>query len=162
MRKPFIVALLVVVASLIPVGVAAERLPSSFHGGDPFTAVLSGPGSGTGMARVTLNPGQREVCWEVTVSGLPAPVFASHIHKLPAVGVNGPIVVPFFNTGFNTPSSATSFSGCTENVDRALIEDIQDNPAGYYVNIHTSCAGQPASCTGANPVSAVRGQLTHP
>jgi hypothetical protein len=160
MRKPFIVAVLVVVASLIPAGVAAERLPSSFHGGDPFTAVLSGSGSGTGMARVTLNPGQREVCWEVTVSGLPAPVFASHIHKLPAVGVNGPIVVPFF--GFSTPSSATSFSGCTENVDRALIEDIQDNPAGYYVNIHTSCDGQPKTCSGANPVSAIRGQLTHP
>ena len=161
MRKPFIVALLVVVASLIPAGVAAERLPSSFHGGDPFTAVLSGPGSGTGMARVTLNPGQREVCWEVTVSGLPAPVFASHIHK-GGPTVSGPIVVPFFNTGPNTPSSATSFSGCTENVDRALIEDIQDNPAGYYVNIHTSCAGQPTTCSGANPVSAVRGQLTHP
>jgi hypothetical protein len=158
MRKPFIVALLVVVASLIPAGVAAERLPSSLHGGDPFSTVLSGNGSGT--ARVTLNPGQREVCWEVTVAGLTAPVFASHIHKLPAVGVNGPIVVPFF--GFSTPSSATSFSGCTENVDRALIEDIQDNPAGYYVNVHTTCANQPPPCGPAFPVSAVRGPLTHP
>ena len=98
----------------------------------------------------------------VTVAGLTAPAFASHIHKLPAVGVNGPIVVPFFNTGPSTPSSATSFSGCTENVDRALIEDIQDNPAGYYVNVHTSCGGQPATCGPAFPVSAVRGQLTHP
>jgi hypothetical protein len=108
---------------------------------------------------VTLNPGQSEVCWEVTVAGLTAPVFAAHIHK-GAAGVNGPIVVPFF--GFATPSHATSFSGCTENVDRALIEAIQDNPGGYYVNVHTSCAGQPASCGPPWPGGAVRGQLMHP
>ena len=160
MRKLLVIALLAAATSLIPAGVAAERLPNSLHGGDPFSAVLTGHGSGT--ARVTLNPGQSEVCWVVTVAGLTAPAFASHIHKLPAVGVNGPIVVPFFNTGPSTPSSATSFSGCTENVDRALIEDIQDNPAGYYVNVHTSCGGQPATCGPAFPVSAVRGQLTHP
>jgi hypothetical protein len=159
MRKLIVVTLLVVAASLIPAGVAAERLPNSLHGGDPFSAVLSGHGSGTAM--VTLNPGQREVCWAVTVAGLTAPAFASHIHK-GGPTVNGPVVVPFFNTGPSTPSSATSFSGCTENVDRALIEDIQDNPAGYYVNVHTSCGGQPASCGPPFPISAVRGQLTHP
>jgi CHRD domain len=159
MRKRLLVTLLVVAASLIPAGVAAERLASSLHGGDPFTAVLSGHGSG--MARVTLNPGQREVCWVVTVAGLTAPAFASHIHR-GAAGVTGPVVVPFFNTGPNTPSSATSFSGCTENVDGALIENIQDNPAGYYVNVHTSCGGQPATCGPAFPISAVRGQLMHP
>jgi hypothetical protein len=157
MRKLLLVLLLVVVASLIPAGAAAERLPNSLHGGDPFTAVLSGHGSG--LSLVTLNPGQSEVCWEVTVAGLTAPVFAAHIHK-GAAGVNGPIVVPFF--GFATPSHATSFSGCTENVDRSLIEDIQDNPAGYYVNVHTSCAGQPAPCGPFFPGGAVRGQLMHP
>jgi hypothetical protein len=157
MRKLIVVMLLVVAASLIPTGAAAERLPNSLHGGDPFSAVLSGHGSGT--ARVTLNPGQREVCWEVTVAGLTAPVFASHIH-IGGAGVNGGIVVPFF--GFTTPSRATSFSGCTENVDRGLIEAIQDNPAGYYVNVHTTCAGQPAGCGPFFLGSAVRGQLTHP
>ncbi len=156
MKKLILVALLVVGALLIPAGVAAERLPGSLHGGDPFTAVLSG--HGTGMSRVTLNPGQNEVCWEVTVAHLAAPVFAAHIHVLPS----GSIVVPFFNTGFGTPSNATSFSGCTEQVDRALIEAIQDNPAGYYVNVHTSCAGQPATCGPAFPGGAVRGQLSHP
>jgi hypothetical protein len=153
MRKLLLVLLLVVGASLIPAGAAAERLPNSLHGGDPFTAILSGHGSGTAL--VTLNPGQREVCWEVTVAHLTAPVFAAHIHT----AVTGGIVVPFF--GFATPSHATSFSGCTENVDRALIEAIQDNPAGYYVNVHTSCAGQPAPCGPAFPGGAVRGQLTH-
>jgi hypothetical protein len=159
MRKLLLVMLLVVMASLIPAGAVAERLPNSLHGGDPFSAVLGGHGSG--LALVTLNPGQNEVCWQVTVAGLTAPVFASHIHR-GGPDVNGPVVVPFFNTGPSTPSTATSFSGCTENVDRALIEDIQDNPAGYYVNVHTSCVGQPATCGPAFPVSAVRGQLTHP
>jgi hypothetical protein len=159
MRKLLLVILFVSAASLIPAGVAAERLPNSLHGGDPFSAVLSGHGSG--MARVTINPGQNEVCWEVTVAGLTAPAFAAHIHK-GGPTVNGPVVVPFFNTGFGTPSSATSFSGCTENVDRALIEDIKDNPGGYYVNVHTSCSGQPATCGPFFPGSAVRGQLTHP
>jgi hypothetical protein len=158
MRKLLVVTLLVVATSLIPAGVAAERLPNSHHGGDPFTAVLSGHGSG--MARVTLNPGHREVCWEVTVAHLTAPVFAAHIHKGGAA-VNGPIVVPFFDTGNNTPSPATSFSGCTENVDRTLIKKIKENPAGYYVNVHTSCGGQPATCGPAFPGGAVRGQLMH-
>ena len=158
MRKLLLIALVAAATSLIPAGVAAERLPDSLHGGDPFSAALTGHGSGTAM--VTLNPGQREVCWVVTVAGLTAPAFASHIHK-GAAGVTGPVVVPFFNTGPNNPSRATSFSGCTENVDRALIGDIQDNPAGYYVNVHTSCGGQPATCGPAFPVSAVRGQLMH-
>ena len=159
MRRLFLVALLVTAVCLVPAGVSAERLPSSLHGGDPFSAVLTGHGTGTAL--VTLNPGQREVCWEVNVANLTAPVFASHIHKGSA-SVNGPIVVPFFNTGPGTPSSATSFSGCTENVDRALVEDIQDNPGGYYVNVHTSCGGQPPTCGPFFPASAVRGQLTHP
>ncbi len=157
MRKLFLVLLLVVVAALIPAGASAERLPNSLHGGDPFTAILTGHGSG--LSRVTLNPGHNEVCWEVMVAGLTAPVSAAHIHKGGA-GVNGPIVVPFFN--FATPSHATSFSGCQENVDRALIEAIQDNPSGYYVNVHTSCARQPSPCGPAYPNGAVRGQLMHP
>jgi hypothetical protein len=157
MRRLLFLAPLLAALSLIPQGVAAERLPNSVHGGDPFTAVLSGHGSGTAL--VTLNPGHREVCWEVTVAGLTAPVFAAHIHK-GVVGVNGPIVVPFFT--FGTPSTASSFSGCTENVDRALIEEIKDRPAGFYVNVHTSCAGQPPTCGPFFPGGAVRGQLMHP
>jgi len=155
--KRLLVAPLVALAVLaLPLGAAAERLPDSNQGGDPFTAQLAGHGSG--MSRVTLNRGQGEVCWTVTVSGLSAPVFAAHIHK-GAAGVNGPIVVPFF--GFTTPSSKTSFAGCTKNVAADLIEAIQDDPAGYYVNVHTSCAGQPASCGPFFPGGAVRGQLSH-
>src|SRR5438876_552305 len=107
MRKLFAVVFLVVAASLIPAGVAAERLPTSNHGGDPFSAVLSGHGSG--LALVTLNPGHNEVCWQVTVAGLTAPVFASHIHK-GGPDVISPIVVPFFNPGTSPPTSPTSLS----------------------------------------------------
>jgi hypothetical protein len=158
MKKLLLTAVLAIGALLVPASASAARLSNSAHGGNPFTAVLAG--HGTGISHVTLNPGHHEVCWTVNVPNLTAPAFAAHIHK-GAAGVNGPVVVPFFNTGFATPSSATSFSGCTENVDRALIQAIQADPAGYYVNVHTSCADQPESCGPFFPASAVRGQLSH-
>ena len=157
MKRWLIVALVAIGALLIPATASAERLPNSAHGGDPFTAVLAGHGSG--ISQVTLNPGHNEVCWTVNVANLTAPVFASHIHK-GGPGVNGDIVVPFFS--FETPTSQTSFSGCTENVDRGLIDAIEADPAGYYVNVHTSCEGQPSTCGPSFPRSAVRGQLSHP
>jgi hypothetical protein len=147
MKRLLIASAAVIAALALPAGAAAERLPDSNHGGDPFTATLAGHGSG--MSRVTINPGHREVCWTVTVANLSAPVFAAHIHR-GAAGVNGPVVVPFF--GFATPSTATSFAGCTENVAADVIESIQDDPAGWYVNVHTT----------SFPAGAVRGQLSHP
>jgi len=66
--------------------------------------------------------------------------------------VIGPVIVPFFNTGFATPSTATSFAGCTEKVAAEVIESIQNDPAGWYVNVHTTL----------DPGGAVRGQLSHP
>ena len=159
MKRLLIASAAVIAALALPAGAAAERLPDSNHGGDPFTATLAGNGSG--MSQVTINPGQGEVCWTVTVADLTAPVFAAHIHR-GAAGVIGPVIVPFFNTGFATPSTATSFAGCTENVAADVIESIQDDPAGWYVNVHTSCAGQPASCGPFFPGGAVRGQLSHP
>src|SRR5207245_10075630 len=106
-------------------------------------------------------PGLREDRKTLTYSDHTAPYFAAHTHR-GAAGVIGPVVVPFFNTGFATPSTATSFAGCTENVAADVIESIQDDPAGWYVNVHTSCAGQPASCGPFFPGGAVRGQLSHP
>ena len=47
MRKLLLIALVAAATSLIPAGVAAERLPDSLHGGDPFSAALTGHGSGT-------------------------------------------------------------------------------------------------------------------
>ncbi|HVF26458.1 MAG TPA: PQQ-dependent sugar dehydrogenase [Anaerolineales bacterium] len=108
-------------------------------------AEVPGPGDpdGSGMANITLNPEQREVCFELTVSTI-APAAAAHIHE-GAVGVAGPVVVPLDPAPTNGSSSA-----CIGDVDRALIRNIIQHPEQYYVNVHNADF----------PAGAVRGQLS--
>ena len=126
----------------------ATRIAGSNHGGRPLTADLTGAAEvppadpdGTGSALITVNIGQREVCWDLSVSDI-EPATAAHIHEAPA-GVNGDIVV------FLSPPTDGSSSGCT-GVDRALAKDILKNPEEYYVNVHNA----------EFPGGAVRGQLS--
>ncbi len=98
---------------------------------------LGQPGA-SGQSVLRLNPGQGEVCFETTASGLTAPVIGAHIHEAPA-GIAGPIVVPL-----NPPVG----SGCVS-ADRQLIKEIMKEPADYYVNVHTT----------THPGGAIRGQL---
>ncbi|MGA7733515.1 MAG: CHRD domain-containing protein [Chloroflexia bacterium] len=122
------------------------------NGGRPFTTTLlganefPGPGDpdGTGTARVTLNPGQGEVCYDITVANIALPATGAHIHEGVA-GTAGPIRVNF------VPPDATGHtSGCVQNVPRERIQDIIQNPEKYYVNVHST----------QFPPGAVRGQLS--
>ena len=159
MKRLIVVALLTIGALLIPMGAAAERLQGADHGGAPFTVTLApsvSDSTGSGSARLTINPGQEEVCWDIHVSGLTTPITASHIHRGSA-GTNGPVVVPFFQ--FAPSSTATAFSGCASHnainittSERELLHAIIANPSGYYVNVHTT----------KHPAGEVRGQLTGP
>jgi len=146
MRKPFVpfLALLVTLA-LLTLGSAVV----SAHGGRPLSATLTGaaevpPGDpdGSGSAAITLNQGQGEVCFELSVSDI-APATAAHIHVAPA-GVPGPVVVPL------EPPTGGSSSGCVTGVDRDLIKAIGQDPSAYYVNVHNA----------EFPAGAVRGQLS--
>ena len=117
------------------------------HGGRPLSTTLTGavevpPGDpdGSGTAFLTLNPGQEQICFELTVSGI-LPATAAHIHEAPA-GVAGPIVVPLL------PPTSGSSSGC-RTVNRDLVLDIIQHPEGYYVNVHNA----------PFPAGALRGQL---
>ena len=84
--------------------------------------------------------GRRTLVW---VEGIPDPVVASHIH-VGAAGESGDVVVPLDVAGFEGSSE-----GCTEDADADVLQAIIDNPAGYYVNLHTEpFAG-----------GAIRGQL---
>ncbi|MGH2534926.1 MAG: CHRD domain-containing protein [Thermomicrobiales bacterium] len=141
---------LLLVAGLWSVGsVQAERLSGSSHGGRPLSADLTGaaevpgPGDpdGSGTALITLNHGQREVCFELFVADI-APATAAHIHR-GAEDVAGPVVV-----GLAPPTDGSS-SGCIDEVNRTLIREILQNPAGFYVNVHNA----------EFPAGAVRGQL---
>ena len=107
------------------------------------TPPWQGDADGAGQALITLNVGQREICWETSASNITLPAAASHIHKA-APGIRGPIVVPL-----SPPGAGGTATGCASGVDRELVKDILNNPASYYVNVHTSDF----------PAGAVRGQL---
>ena len=123
-------------------------------GGAPLVATLSGaneiPGPGdpdaTGSARITVNPGQGMICWDITISGITLPASAAHIH-VGGADVAGPVVVPL-----SAPDANGDASGCAT-VDRALALAILRSPESYYVNVHTVPLYQ---------AGAARGQLSHP
>jgi hypothetical protein len=140
MRKKMIYFLVILALLALP-GAALAK------GGAPLVAYLIGanevpnPGDpdGTGFARVTLNPGQGEVCWEISYANID-PATAAHIH-IGAAGVPGGVVVPL---NPNEP-------GCVS-ASQELIKDIIQNPENYYVNVHNV----------EFPGGAIRGQLTRP
>lgn len=100
---------------------------------------------GTGTAKVTA--AGSVVCWNVSWADIATPT-RGHIHQGPA-GVNGPIVVPFFEAPSGLPSTLDSVDGCTTGVDRALVRAIRAGPSAFYVNLHNA----------EFPGGAVRGQL---
>jgi CHRD domain len=96
---------------------------------------------GSGSANVLIDGGT--VCFGISVTGIDMPT-AAHIH-LAFRGTPGPIVV-----GLTAPSTGDpgASSGCVA-ADPALLQDILQNPAEYYINVHT----------GTFPAGALRGQL---
>jgi hypothetical protein len=95
---------------------------------------------GRGLALVETS--RQRACFAVGWVRIAAPIFA-HIH-VGAAGVNGPVVVLFFDVpevAPNTPPAALPASigavaGCVGVQDAKLLRDIRRNPAGYYVNVH--------------------------
>lgn len=114
-------------------------------GGRPLYAVLTGEAEispegdpdGAGTARVTINPGKDQVCWELTWDAIAAPT-AAHIHVGDVTSEGGPVV-----------TLSPIASGCASASDE-LSDAILANPGGYYVNIHNADF----------PDGAVRGQLS--
>lgn len=115
-----------------------------------LTATLAGvtegdnPGNpdGSGTASITLDPETGEVCWDLMAEDIGA-VTQSHIHT-GAAGVSGGVLIPLDTDGFDGSSE-----GCIEDQEAAAIESVIANPAGFYVNLHTSDF----------PAGAIRGQL---
>jgi len=101
------------------------------HMTQEVTSTFAGDPDGVGTAVLTINVGQREVCWQTSVSNIALPATGSHIHAA-AAGTAGPIVVPL-----SPPDAAGQASGCAHDVDRDLLVDIVSNPDAYYVNVHS-------------------------
>ena len=91
-----------------------------------------GDPDGSGSATITIDPETGEACWELSAEGI-EPVVQSHIH-VGAEGESGDVVVPLDVDGFEGTSE-----GCIEPMeDAAILQAIVDDPAGYYVNLHTA------------------------
>jgi hypothetical protein len=109
-------------------------------------AEVPGPGDpdGSGTAVLRLNPGQGEVCFDITVSNITLPTTGAHIHVGTATEFGGVVV------GLTPPGPDGTSSGCVS-ASRELIMAIILNPENYYVNVHTV----PLYAAGA-----IRGQLS--
>ena len=107
-------------------------------------AEVPGPGDpdGTGTAKITLNPGKKQVCYELTVDKI-ASANAAHIHS-GAADKAGPPVVTL------TPPANGSSKECAP-LEQEKILDIIKNSGSYYVNVHNA----------EYPTGAVRGQLSN-
>jgi hypothetical protein len=104
----------------------------------------------TGNATVTFTTTTAK--FDVTISGCPATtaINIGHIHE-GAAGVAGGVKI---NTGLAAGELTLTGGGVTfsktATADAALISTIMANPAGYYVNFHST----------AFPTGVIRGQLT--
>ena len=111
-----------------------------------LTAQLAGDAEtdedGTGTATVVLDPEAGTACWDITLENVD-PITVSHIH-VGAEGMNGGVVVDLDLDGFEGSSE-----GCNDAADPDTLQEIIDDPAGFYVNVHTADL----------PAGAIRGQL---
>jgi hypothetical protein len=101
-----------------------------------------GDPDGIGPAIFTFDAAAGTVCVQSLVANIDQPTLA-HIHRGPE-GTNGSVVInftPFIN--------GQTISGCVDDVDTALIEEIEAEPENFYFNVHNA----------AYPNGAVRGQL---
>ena len=128
---------------------AAPAIAPAEDGGRKFSVPLTGaaerpgPGDpdGTGAADLRVNPGQGQVCYEVTYANIDPPT-AAHIHR-GGPDVAGPVVVPL-----NVATDKT-IAGCAT-VTRELALELIQSPEAFYLNVHN----QPF------PAGAIRGQLS--
>lgn len=143
MRKLAILTLALLLTLL-----AAATLPA-YAATVAFQANLSGaqevpsPGDpdGYGYAYFTIDTTNNVICYRL-YGDLIGPPTAAHIHRAP-LGVAGPVVVPL-----TPPGAYNQSAGCTT-ASASLINEIVNNPTGFYVNIHTT----------QYPGGAIRGQL---
>jgi hypothetical protein len=88
-----------------------------------------GDPDGSGSALVKVNPVTYDVCIAITTQNIAA-FTALHIHR-GAAGASGPPVVDF------SPGAGPTFQKCVVST-AAITAEILANPAGFYVNVHST------------------------
>ena len=102
---------------------------------------------GTGQGQVKIKGKTGEVCIKFKKIQNIQPAIAAHIHQAP-VGVDGPIVVVAATPAQAGKKYQKSGKSCSF-PSAALVTQLQNNPAGFYLNVHTADF----------PGGAIRGQL---
>jgi hypothetical protein len=123
---------------------APARLTAGMDGGQEIGsngAPGAGDPDGVGAFDAILTDDGAALCYRLRVAGIDDGT-RFHIHRAP-VGANGPIVVPFYETGEEPRQD-----GCVA-LDPALGREIAATPGAFYVNVHNA----------AFPAGAIRGQL---
>lgn len=150
--KTFSTALaLALLAPALGVTASAAAAKQTTHTGTALVATLDGkaevpgPGDADGNGEFSgwFDPAMGRICYTLGVGSLASPTMA-HIHR-GAAQVAGPPVVMLANP-------AQNISDTCQPVDAALVREIIANPAGFYVNVHTT----------AHPSGAIRAQLRKP
>lgn len=108
-----------------------------------------GPVGGSGTAVVRL--GGFAAAYDFTADGIEIPPILHHIHQGPA-GVAGPVVVDFDPVEWTGSTAAGGSARGIVIADPAVLTAVVNDPAGHYVNIHTT----------SFPGGAIRGQLGPP
>lgn len=139
-----------------PVPTPANVFKAELKSANESPPIADAESSCAGTATVTLDPAS--VKFDVTITGCPATtaINIGHIHE-GAAGVNGAVKI---STGLTAGELKLTNGGVTFSKtatpagppawDAALISAIMANPAGYYVNFHSTAHGG----------GVIRGQLT--
>lgn len=157
-------SVIAIVALSLAAGVAASnsnRLQANLRGTNEVAAIVDLDSRGRASVRIDVEDG--EVCFTVSFDR-GGTANRGHIHRGIA-GVNGPIVVAFFDiqdpfVDAANPGDAADprhdqlerrsrLSDCVDGLDPALLREIKGNPSGFYVNLHNA----------RFPGGFVRGQL---
>jgi hypothetical protein len=104
---------------------------------------VCGDPDAVGHVLLVVIPGADKVCFVANWTDIDGTVVAAHIHPAP-LGVAGPVAVPLFSGTFD---STDMTRGCVS--ANGLAGAINADPAGYYVNIHST----------VYPPGAIRAQL---
>jgi CHRD domain-containing protein len=140
MRTSAVTALALGAAATIPAACGSAGTPAATPSGPtaavtPVTVsaklrgsaeVPKGAPRGTGTASVSLDAGKDKACWSLSVAGVDK-LLSAHVHE-GAPGENGPVVIPL--------GAKYMERGCVI-APKATIRAVANNPAAYYVNVHT-------------------------
>ena len=101
-----IAVLALAIASTASAG--GRPLGADLSGSNEVPPVSTGDPDGSGTADLTFNQGQGEICLQIEVQNIAAPIL-QHIHR-GAAGVNGPVVVPKKSADSRLVTTGTQFA----------------------------------------------------